>query len=90
MTDNSAVVDADKETLEKLQAIIDNYERERLTDKDIEIIHKMIELWKAFEVMGRVAGFARNVAIWVAAFIILWFAPMENIVKAIKKWVGLE
>jgi hypothetical protein len=74
----------------KLQDIIDNYEKDKFTEDELTVLHKMIELWMAFEVMGQVAGVARNVFIWVAGFTLLWFTPLEQIVKSIRKLVGLD
>lgn len=79
-----------KQAIEKLQQIIDTYEKDKFTEDELTILHRMIDLWKAFEILGMVANTGRNIAIWVAGFTLLWFTPFEQIIKAVRKMVGLE
>ena len=74
----------------KLQAIIDDYERDKFSEDELSVLHRMIDLWQAFEVLGQDADFARNVFIWVAGFTLLWFMPLADSVKVIKRYLGFE
>lgn len=80
----------DTATLEKFQLVIDEYERDKFTQDEIEVLHHMIKLWEAFEVLGKVANIGRNVIIYLAGILILWFTPFDVIIKAAKKAMGLE
>jgi hypothetical protein len=82
------VADNREKAIEKLQEVIDTYEKDRFDADELVILHRMIDLWKAFEVLGKVANFGRGVVIWVAGFTLLWFTPFEQIVKVIKKYFG--
>ena len=86
MTQNSETTKA----LEKIQAIVDDLEKDKFTPEESAIIHKMIALWEAFEVFGSIANVVRNVLIWVAVFLTLWYAPAHTFFKTIKQLLGVD
>ena len=76
------------EILEKFEAVIEEYERDKFTDAEREILHHMIDLWKAFEIFGKVANVLRNILIYLAGFLMLWLLPTEHLLKTVKKFFG--
>lgn len=79
-----------KQAIEKLQSVLDIYEKDKFTPEELTILHRMIDLWKAFEMLGKVADTGRNVVIWVAGLAFLWFTPFDQVVKGLKKMIGFE
>ena len=73
----------------KIQAVIDEYEKDKFSPEEKAILHQMIDLWEAFQVLGKVANVARNVFIWLAGFALLWFFPLEETIKIVKKYFGI-
>jgi hypothetical protein len=78
----------EKKALDKFENLIDRIEKENFSADELIILHRMIDLWKAFEIFGRVANTSRTIIIWVAAIIVLWAMPFDNIMKALRKFFG--
>lgn len=78
-----------EELVKKIEEIIETQEKERFTDEERAILHKMIDLWKAFNIFGRVANVIRNILIYLAAMIGLWFTFSEYLAKYLKHLLGL-
>ena len=81
--------DGQQELVKKIEEIIETQEKERFTEEERQILHKMIDLWKAFDVFGRVANGIRNILIYLAALIGLLFTFSEYLSKYLKHLLGL-
>lgn len=77
--------DEQDKAITRIQTIIEEYERDKFDDAELEILHKMIELYKAFGVFGRVANVIRNVCIYVGGIFIAYFFLADIVASWWKK-----
>ena len=76
----------DTETFRKIQEALDQWDS--FTEHDRVALRKMIDLWRTFEILGKVANIARNVIIYLAFLFMVWYMPFEDTLKVVKKFFG--
>lgn len=77
------------ELLAKLKRIIaDEKALEDLNASELDILRKMIGMYRSYEAFGRFAGGFRNVILFVGGLLVAWFTLVDNFSSLWTKMFG--
>lgn len=88
MTDHNRLSPEEIAALKKLDEILARHNVTVFDEREIRVIRQMMEFYQACSALGRFAGAARNVVIWMGVMLGAWWAFNEWVVKFVKSAVS--